>query len=44
MNKKWNLEEKEESILDVWVSAIFGAVGMIGLFVLVVFILAGFQG
>ena len=41
-NKKWNLED--ESNIDIWINAIFGAVGMIGLFVLVVFILAGFQG
>ena len=44
MNKKWNLEEKEESILDIWISALFGAVGMIGLGALAIFILAGFQG
>ena len=44
MNNKRNLEEKEESILDVWVSAMFGAMGVIGLGVLAIFILAGFQG
>ena len=44
-NKKWNLEENEYGMdFDVWINAIFGAVGLIGMFGLVVFILAGFQG
>lgn len=42
-NKKWNLEE-DKNTPDIWINAIFGAIGMVGLFVLVVFILAGFQG
>lgn len=42
--KKWNLEpEKEESIRDTWITALFGAVGMIGLGIIVIFLLAGFQ-
>ena len=44
MNKKWNLEDKEGMDFNIWINAIFGAIGMIGMFVLVVFILAGFQG